>query len=400
MKKNNVLYIANAIPYSEIAHAGGKTFNYYVQKLLEQGNVNITIVGISKKDEKKYIHNNLNKKIYPVYSKGDFVIKLKRIVFDLFGIIFHKIKCGNSFYKFYKIKKILCGLKNNNYHPDTIILEWTNMVLLIEEIKKIYPNARIIGSEHDVSFLGAYRKYKLALDKNKSVLKREYEKLKKKEVNAIELCDYVFTQSKKDADLLINEGIDENKIIVISPYYHNMSCIKRQNINHNILFWGAMYRAENYEAAIWFINNVMPLLADTDVKFIVVGNRPPEILRKLSSEKVIVTGFVEDETSYFAQSMCFVSPLLTGAGIKVKVLEALSVGIPILTNDIGIEGIYAKDCESFFYCKKPAEYANIIKMILKNKDLIEEMSYKQKKVIENYYDLDKSSEIYCKTINY
>ena len=53
MKKNNVLYIANAIPYSEIAHAGGKTFNYYVQKLLEQGNVNITIVGISKKDEKK-----------------------------------------------------------------------------------------------------------------------------------------------------------------------------------------------------------------------------------------------------------------------------------------------------------------------------------------------------------
>lgn len=54
----------------------------------------------------------------------------------------------------------------------------------------------------------------------------------------------------------------------------------------------------------------------------------------------------------------------------------------------------------FFYCKKPAEYANIIKMILKNKDLIEEMSYKQKKVIENYYDLDKSSEIYCKTINY
>ena len=78
----------------------------------------------------------------------------------------------------------------------------------------------------------------------------------------------------------------------------------------------------------------------------------------------------------------------------------MSVGIPILTNDIGIEGIYAKDCESFFYCKKPAEYANIIKMILKNKDLIEEMSYKQKKVIENYYDLDKSSEIYCKTINY
>ena len=70
-----------------------------------------------------------------------------------------------------------------------------------------------------------------------------------------------------------------------------------------------MYRTENYEAAIWFINNVMPLLADTDVKFIVVGNRPPEILRKLSSEKVIVTGFVEDETSYFAQSMCFVSPL-------------------------------------------------------------------------------------------
>ena len=86
---------------------------------------------------------------------------------------------------------------------------------------------------------------------------------------------------------------------MLTPYYHDMRNIKREKINHDILFWGAMYRAENYDAAIWFIDNVMPLLEDTDIRFIVAGNRPPEILksRKNRTSRESIFSSMEKQTA-------------------------------------------------------------------------------------------------------
>ncbi len=58
--------------------------------------------------------------------------------------------------------------------------------------------------------------------------------------------------------------------------------------------------------------------------------------------------------------MCLAAPLLLGAGVKVKVIEALSAGLPVLTNTIGIEGIEAVNGESYFHCETPQEYADVI----------------------------------------
>ena len=188
-------------------------------------------------------------------------------------------------------------------------------------------------------------------------------------------------QNEKDKKLLMENNVPEEKIHVLTAYFHNMSHIKREQVNHDILFWGAMYRQENYEAAIRFIDNVMSLLEDTDVRFIVAGNRPPKELQIRSNDRVIVTGFIEDETPYFANSLCFVSPLLTGAGIKVKVIEDLSAGIPILTNSIGIEGIPAEDGVSYFHCETAQDYAYFIKKFLNGE--IEKDSLLEKSVSSN-----------------
>jgi len=175
-----------------------------------------------------------------------------------------------------------------------------------------------------------------------------------------------------------------------------MRNIKREKINHDILFWGAMYRAENYDAAIWFIDNVMPLLEDTDIRFIVAGNRPPEILKSRKNDRIIITGFVEDETPYFSNSLCFVSPLLTGAGIKVKIIEALSARIPVLTNSIGIEGIPAVDGESYYFCDTAEDYNKIIRNLLKHDCF--DITDGQEKLLKKYFDLNSSFESYANMI--
>lgn len=88
--------------------------------------------------------------------------------------------------------------------------------------------------------------------------------------------------------------------------------------------------------------------------------------------------------------MCFVSPLLTGAGIKIKVIEALSAKIPVLTNEIGIEGIQAIDGVSYFKCENALDYERVIRNILQGKENTSEIADAQVKVIEEYFNMNQS----------
>lgn len=328
-------------------------------------------------------------------SSGDLATNTKRSLLDILG---RREGYGALFsqYKRHCILTSLGKMEQQNQLPDVIQLEWTEMVLLEEDIKERYPEIRLIASEHDVSFLGAQRKM-LHHPQNKKYA-REYALMRRLELEALRMCDIVMPHNEKDKMLLMENGIPEEKIHVLTPFYHDMRYIVRKEPNHDILFWGAMYRPENYEAAIWFIEQAMPLLEDLDVRFVVAGNRPPEALKKYDGGKVWITGFVEDETPLFENSMCFVSPLLTGAGIKVKVIEALSAGIPILTNDIGIEGIPAVDGQSYFHCTTAEEYAEIIRKMYHNLQQSKQMELQQRKLIADSFNLPESVARYTQML--
>lgn len=383
------LSIAPVCPYDSIGHAGGKTYNYYLKSIGRETNGSVEVAFFARRKELA----NCDLSSYGIPYKcfltsGNIVVDIKHSVLDIVG----RVISQNDMFSLYKLVEILHHLKHlqkKNNLPDVIELEWTNFVYFAKYIKHSFPTVKIIASEHDVSYLGLERK---------GLPPKRLADAKKLELDALKCCDVVMPHNIKDRDLLIKDGIEREKIHVIVPYFHNMSQIVRKNINHDILFWGAMYRPENYEAAIWFIENVMPLLSDLPVRFVVAGNRPPEQLKKYASDRIEITGFVEDEMPLFESSMCFVSPLLTGAGIKVKVIEALSAGIPILTNTIGIEGIPAKDGESYFHCETPEEYAAIIRKIFNGEVDLTNLQKSQHQVIVDHFNLEKSVQSYIEMI--
>lgn len=388
----NVLYISNSLPYSSVRHAGGKTFNYYVNYISSFSDYNVKVIGFCKENELKEITvKKSNLEIFPIVTRGGVISNIKRVLTDIYGKALKLSECDGSYFKY---KNILEKIKKISFKPDVIILEWTNVVLLCDEIKECFPYAKIIASEHDVNFLGLYRKYEINRD-YKSYAR--YQKEKKSELIALNKCDMVYVQNEKDKKLLVENNIKEQSIKIIAPFYHDMSSIKRTDINNDLLFWGAMYRPENYEAAIWFIQKVMPLLSDLNVRFVVAGNKPPKQLKELEGDNVIITGFVEDETELFEHSLCFVSPLLTGAGIKVKIIEALSSGIPVLTNKIGIEGISAKKELDYYHCEEPKDYNRVIRKLLENKE-DEKCLISRQKFIKEEYNLVVSAQNYKKTI--
>lgn len=358
-----ILYISYCTPYTRAFHAGGQTFNFYIRQMARQQNVEVDLISFCNPEEVEHVD---------LADEGicvHLVVRPKGIK-RLFGRTvsinskynpFHRYCTMMTTYSAAIMLNHIKKLKDKEYIPDVIILEWTQILFLISEIKCIYPNARYLASEHDVTFLGMQRKYKYEQGILAGIYKRmQFENIRKRELACLGQCDFVFAHNHKDYELLITEGIDREKAGFIVPFYHQ-SNIEHKKRNNNILFFGHMGRMENITAVMWFVEKVMPELADLPCQFHIIGGGVVEELKKLESEKVRIVGFVESIDKCFSEALCFVSPLIFGAGIKVKVIEALYSGITVLTNDVGIEGIRVKNREDYYHCEKPGDYAEVIR---------------------------------------
>ena len=102
------------------------------------------------------------------------------------------------------------------------------------------------------------------------------------------------------------------------------------------MMFGNWTRKENYEGALWFINNVSPFL-DIKTTIKIIGRKFP--IEKINNSNPLVTyevlGFVDDPYDILSKSKCLISPLFNGAGIKVKVIESLACGTPVVTYRTG-----------------------------------------------------------------
>lgn len=108
----------------------------------------------------------------------------------------------------------------------------------------------------------------------------------------------------------------------------------------NIAFFGKMNYEPNMEGAMWFAQEIFPLIKRSvpDAKLYLVGRDPADSVTALSSEDVIVTGTVPEVRSYYENANLVVIPLLHGDGVKIKLLEAISYGRQIVSTSKGVEG--------------------------------------------------------------
>ena len=337
MNGKKLLWISLFTPYDGIKHAGGKIENYYL-KFLKGAcpNIDIHVLSFSGEDEIPFFDldkYNIDNDIY-IYKKG---VKSKISRTFKYNLLDSKYNPFNKYAnsvsnEFLAVsKKKLKRYYAQRYKPDVIILQWTQAVFLAQYIKSIFPLAKIICIEEDVSYLRNERRVENA--KNcfgKIIAKHKYNTLKIEELNSLKHADVVINNNYKDYNLLIKEGIDKNKLMVWCPYFDNYSEVQRFDTDNSIVFYGAMSREENYQSAIWFIENVMSKLPE-EITLNVVGANPPKKLFAYENNRIHITGFVEDVRPYFSKALCLVVPLLLGAGIKIKVLEGMSAGVPILT---------------------------------------------------------------------
>ena len=405
MKK--VLCISYIAPCDKRQIGGCRTHNYYIKRINSDKRIRLKLLSFEfEKDMYPDVLRDMEK--YNMDSdicirKYDPISTLIRLVKNMPSKFFPWEKNGNFTLYYYldEIKKHLRKYKQEKYEPDVIIMEWTQIVLFVNEVKKFYPRAKYIAIEHDVSFQGLKRK---ALEEKNSVRKRltwmRYKRLREAELKALNRFDIVYAHNPKDVQLLKRCKLDKPEISWYAPNYARPSqaiCRTVDKENPYVLFYGAMSRVENYTSAIWFVKQVMPLL-DKSIRFFIVGGSPDRCLKNFESDRVVITGYVEDVSPLFSKCLCMVAPLRLGAGIKIKVLEAMAAGVPVLTNRIGIEGIIAKDGKDYIHCETPEEYAESIRKIINAEIDIEQMARNARLTIIENYDYEEAGKKLIDTI--
>lgn len=135
-----------------------------------------------------------------------------------------------------------------------------------------------------------------------------------------------------------------------------------------LIFTGNMNFPPNYEAAIWFIDKVLPLISRRrpDVRFIVAGRNPtPELLGR-AGERVSVLGAVEDMRVEIARSALYVAPLVSGGGFKNKVLEAIASGTYLTATSMAVEFLPAAIREKLLLAETAEDFAGHVLRVLED----------------------------------
>lgn len=384
----NILHISPYLPSLETNHAGGVLMGRQIETIREWNQVYVLTFIASDFDQK------LAAKL-----KGDgryhFVklYKWSKALHVLFEPWFPAYFAARSSVRF-AIMLIWCIL---HYHIDVIHGEYAAMAQY-QWICRLFPKLRYYMTEHDVTTQSYERKAELKQGWKKRYLSYQIRRIYHYEKVYCHRSDAVITFSYKDKQLLEKRyGLSE--VYVINPYFgiENvcMEELKYQKKERNTLcFLGQMGRAENIEAAISLVYLGEKLKnIGYPVNIYIIGNNPPPELKRLESDGVHITGFVEDVDEYVLKSGIAVFPLTLGAGIKIKVLRSIALGTPVITTDIGAEGI-DEDGSILLLAKTEQEFVQtIVNVMNMNEEEYQVLCRSGQEYANTHFGWEKSEQV-------
>lgn len=229
----------------------------------------------------------------------------------------------------------------------------------------------------DVFSKGLDRRLQIAPWYLKPVFKSEYLRVKRYENEVFEFFDKKTIISFPDRDLIPHPGRENIYVIpngVDTEFFFPLKVEK----DHDVIFSGNMGYPPNIKGAEYLVNEIMPLVwaEKPDARVILAGANPSYRVRGLASDKVLVTGWVEDIRPWYARAKVFVAPMQIGTGLQNKVLEAMAMKLPVVTSQLANQALRAKPGIELLIGNNPSEYAQQILTLLNDHEFYNKLSSK------------------------
>ena len=289
-----------------------------------------------------------------------------------------------SFLNYYYHKDMAKLIKKNCENADTIITDMP-MAFYAKNINKkkiVYAFDAVSNYNHKMYEKAENITTKLYWYLNYLKIHR-YEKV----YNKFNTCIVV---NKKDKTLLEKDVHIPIEVVangVDTKYFKNNNTTSTPRL----VFLGDMSTPPNNDAIKYFMEEIYTNIT-TDVDFYIVGRNPTKYIKNLQNKQVHVTGSVEDVRSYLPIGSIFVSPMISGTGIKNKILEAMSMQLPVITTSKGISGINAIEDEEFILADTPEQFKDDIIDLLENPEKMIKIGENARKLVEKKYSWQHSTK--------
>jgi len=171
-----------------------------------------------------------------------------------------------------------------------------------------------------------------------------------------------------------------------------------------LVFSGSMDYSANIDAVVWFVNQIWPELhrQNPALAFSIVGRDPTAEVRALAGAGISVTGTVPDVRPYYSGALAAIVPLRFGSGTRLKILEAMAAGIPVISTKLGAEGLDLEDGTHLLLADSPDEMIAAAGRLAATPELWQRLSRSGREVVSRLYDWRALSEelyrIHCATI--
>lgn len=220
----------------------------------------------------------------------------------------------------------------------------------------------------------------------KSFFKNEAHRIEVFERKLIQSFDRCTIISDADKEALVS---DANDSIVVVPNGVDTDFFSPRTLEkeYSIAFVGNMGYAPNVDACLFLVESIMPLVWEKypEARLVLAGANPSSDVINLRSEKVVVTGWVDDIRPYYAASQVFVAPLRMGSGMQNKILEAMSMELPCITTTLAANPIKAQHNKEIVVADSPSNIAEMIILLLDDSEKRMELSMNARSfVLENY----------------
>jgi sugar transferase (PEP-CTERM/EpsH1 system associated) len=273
---------------------------------------------------------------------------------------------------------------------DAIQIEGVHLFAYVKRIRELAPHARLISDWHNIEseLLERY-------SESAGALKRIYARrttglLRNLEHQLLTVCDAHTVCSGRERDILA-ERVPAARIEVIGngvdvEFFSQASTSADRR---RLVFVGSMDYHANIDAALYFAAEVWPSIRARrpDLEFIIVGSRPVDRILALRTQPgITVTGTVEDVRPYYASAVAVVAPVRVGSGTRLKVLEAMAAGAPVLSTTLGVEGLAVTPSYDVLIADSAAAMADTAVALQPNTPEWRSLAAKARELVRSRYD--------------
>ena len=378
------MQITNRIPFP--LNDGGNMATYNVTKYLNRFGHQVILASLNTK--KHYQNPSVLANISKVHTSDiDTTIRFSGLLKALFSKMPYNVKRFISPEFNSLLEKIIKEQK-----PDVIQMEGIYLAVYAESIKKIASIPLLLRShniEHEI--------WERTAENEKNPIKKWYlknlsTKIKNFEREKIHAFDGIMAITERDADFYRkNKYKGKLKTVAAGVDLELYSSEKASNEKPSLCFLGSMEWMPNIQGIEWYLEKVWPTLREKfpELTLHIAGKNMSEEMKSRKVEGVTFHGMIPDAISFLNQHSIMIVPLLSGGGMRLKIVEAMALGRCVVSTSIGAEGIEAKEGSEILLADTPEEFISKTEALIKGEVNSTTIGENARKIAQEKYSWEK-----------